>query len=334
MKELGTGNPTKGGPRLSQSEGAGTKVSAWPLLAQAREFVDSLHYEKNSSEHTQRAYATDLDQLVHFLAARAGGDAPAAERVETDDLRAFLGHLHGLGLSRTSLGRKLSSARSFFRWLCRQGILEISPAALLSAPKAPKRLPPHLSVDAVQELLVAPEGSTVAGKRDRALLELLYATGCRCNELTGLDLDDLDFEAGTALVQGKGDKERVVLFGRKARTALNSWLPERSQLLVKARGRGADDGEAALFLNIRGTRLSNRSVRRLVSGHVRAAALAAGVTPHALRHSFATHLLDQGAGLRDIQELLGHASLSTTQKYTHVSSAKLMEVYDEAHPKA
>jgi integrase/recombinase XerC len=319
---------------MSQSKRAGTQVSVWPLLAQARDFVDALDYERNASEHTCKAYATDLDQLVHFLAARTGGEPPGAGEVTSDDLRAFLGHLHGLGLSRSSLGRKLASTRSFFRWLCRQGILEISPAAPLSAPKAPKRLPPHLTVDAVQALLVAPEGSTSTGKRDRALLEVLYATGCRCNELTGLDLGDLDFQAGTARVRGKGDKERVVLFGSKAKDALRSWLPVRSRLLARARGRGAAEDEPALFLNIRGGRLSNRSVRRLVSGHVRSAALAAGVTPHALRHSFATHLLDQGAGIRDIQELLGHASLSTTQKYTHVSSAKLMDVYDKSHPKA
>jgi integrase/recombinase XerC len=269
-----------------------------PLGLRAREFVEALSYERNASDHTRRAYAGDLD-----------------------------------GLSRTSLGRKLAAVRSFFRFLCRQGVLEASPAALLSAPKAPKRLPPHLSVDAVEALLEAPEGSTDAGRRDRCLLELLYATGCRCGELTGLRVDDLDLRAGTARVRGKGDVERVVLFGEKARESLRAWRSVRARWLARSRRADAAD-EDALFLNARGGRLSDRSVRRIVSGHVRTAALAAGVTPHALRHSFATHLLDQGADLRDIQELLGHASLRTTQKYTHVSAAKLMEVYDRAHPKA
>ena len=319
--------------RLSAPGGESPRP-AWPLLAQAQEFVEALGWERNASEHTRRAYAIDLDQLVHFLAARHGGEPPGATAVEPDDLRAFLGHLHGQGLSRTTMGRKLASVRSFFKWLCRHEVLEISPAALLSAPKAPKRLPPHLSMDAVQALLAAPDGGSDGGKRDRAILELFYATGCRCDELTGLDLDDLDFEGSRGVVRGKGDAERVVLFGREAGRALKAWLPVRSRWLSRARSNGADEGEGALFLNARGGRLSNRSIRRLVSGHVRSAALAAGVTPHALRHSFATHLLDQGADLRDIQELLGHASLRTTQKYTHVSSQKLMEIYDKAHPKA
>lgn len=327
---MGRRHPTKPERPLSALSGS----ASWPLLLQTGEFIDSLRYEKNASEHTRKAYAIDLDQLVHFLAARHGGAPPPPEAVDTDDLRAFLGHLHGLGLARTTLGRKLAAVRSFFRWLCRQEVLQISPASPLSAPKAPKRLPPHLSVDAIQALMAGPEGGSDGGKRDRCLLELLYATGCRCAEMTGLDLADLDLEAGTARVRGKGDKERVVLFGRMAKRALLAWLPVRSRWLAGARRREGAADEGALLLNSRGGRLSDRSVRRLVGGHVRSAALAAGVTPHALRHSFATHLLDQGADLRDIQELLGHVSLSTTQKYTHVSAAKLMEVYDKAHPKA
>ena len=226
---MGTRHPTKGGQRLSQPSDAEARAPVWPLLAQAREFVESLHYERNASQHTQKAYATDLDQLVHFLATREGGEAPTAAEVETDDLRAFLGHLHERGLSRTSLGRKLASTRSFFRWLCRQEVLEISPAAPLSAPKAPKRLPPHLSVDAVQVLLVAPEGGTDMGKRDRALLEFIYSAGTRAAETVGLDLGDLDLKQGMARVRGKGRKERLAPVGSHAITALETYLrdPER-----------------------------------------------------------------------------------------------------------
>jgi integrase/recombinase XerC len=279
---------------------------------------------------TRRGYGIDLRQLAAFLAGRRGGAEPEPGQVTADDVRGFLGLLHARRLSRVSMGRKLAAVRSFFRWLARQGRLAASPAALISAPKAPQRLPAHLSVDAVAALMEAPAAATAAGLRDRAVLELLYATGCRCSEVVGLDWDDLDFRQGAVRVRGKGSKERLVFFGSRARTALDAWRPVRRRL----RDLRPLDPCPALFLNSRGGRLTDRSVRRLVGVHVRKAALAAGVSPHALRHSFATHLLDQGADLRDIQELLGHVSLRTTQRYTHVSVQKLMEVYDEAHPKA
>lgn len=321
-------NATKPGPAKGP-EAADPPPSELARLA--REYVETLGFERNASPLTQKAYAGDLGQFERYLADRHGGTSPVPEDVVSEDIRGFLGSLHAAGLARVSLGRKLAAVRSFFRFLCRQGRLESSPAAAVSAPKTPRRLPAHLTVDAVDALLAAPDRTTETGLRDAAVLELLYATGCRCAELTGLDWDDLDERAGTARVRGKGRKERLVFFGSRARKALDAYRPVRQRWLAEGRARAAPD---AVFCNRRGGRLSDRSVRRLVSAHVRVAALAAGVSPHALRHSFATHLLDQGADLRDIQELLGHASLRTTQRYTHVSAQRLMDVYDRSHPKA
>ncbi len=308
------------------------RFDASPLGRMAAAFLEAQAYERNAAAHTRKAYAIDLDQFVAFMTSRRGGRAPAVAGVTPADVRAFLGHLHATGMVKSSMGRKLAAVRSFFKWVARQGHLEASPAHGIPAPKAPKRLPRHLSVDAVTALLDAPDAATDTGRRDRAVLEFLYATGCRCSEATGLDLGNLDLKEASARVLGKGSKERLVFFGGKAHAALKAWLAVRERWRARASGDAPDGGP--LFCNARGGRLSDRSVRRMVTAHVRSAALAAGVSPHALRHSFATHLLDVGADLRDIQELLGHASLSTTQKYTHVSAQKLMEVYDRAHPKA
>jgi len=325
-------NPTK----LRRPMGAEGAPPAWadaPLARQANAFLDALGYEQNKAALTRRAYAIDLDQFLGALASRHGGKLPLAKNITPDDVRGFLGHLHGLGLQKVSLARKLAAVRSFFRDLCRRGVLESSPAHGISAPRLPKRLPRHLSVDAVTALMEAPDAATDVGRRDRALLEMLYGTGCRCSEIVGMHVDDLDVDEGSARVMGKGSKERIVFFGAKARRALDAYMVVRGRWRQAARKPDVERG-GPLFCNARGARLSDRSVRRLVGRHVRHAALAAGVSPHALRHSFATHLLDQGADLRDIQELLGHASLRTTQKYTHVSASKLMEVYDRSHPKA
>lgn len=339
-------NPTKpAGPRARARSGrpappADRTQSAppppGPLHAHVAAWLAALDYERNASPNTRRAYAVDLDQFERFLAARGGGRTPEPRALGADHVRSFLAHLHGQRLARSSMGRKLAAVRTFLRFLARQGVIEKSPATGIAAPKAPKRLPRALSYDAVTALLAAPDATTETGLRDRALLELFYATGCRCAEVTALDLDDVDLAGGQAQVFGKGAKERLVFFGSKAREALEQYLPVRQAWRAAGRLRGgaADEGRQPLFCNARGGRLSNRSVRRLVSGHVRTAALAAGVSPHALRHSFATHLLDVGADLRDIQELLGHESLRTTQKYTAVSTQKLMEVYDKSHPKA
>jgi integrase/recombinase XerC len=328
----GNDDPTKPRRRVGGDDAAPPWADA-PLARQARAFLDALGYERNAAVLTRRAYAVDLDQFLGSLASRRAGRLPVAKEVSPDDVRAFLGHLHGLGLQKVSLARKLAAVRSFFRDLCRRGVLEASPAHGIASPRLPKRLPRHLSVDAVTALLEAPDASTDVGCRDRAMLEMLYGTGCRCSEVVGLHVEDLDLAEGSARVMGKGSKERIVFFGTKARRALDAYLVVRGRWRQAKHLRDAERG-GPLFCNARGTRLSDRSVRRLVSQHVRQAALAAGVSPHALRHSFATHLLDQGADLRDIQELLGHASLRTTQKYTHVSASKLMEVYDRSHPKA
>ena len=333
------GNATKAGKPMAPNRAERTlptepgrvTLGSGELGRQVRAFLDAMTYERNASPRTCRAYAVDLEQLVLFLAARAGGKQPAPRSVTADDVRAFLAHLHGLGLKKVSLARKLAATRSYFKFLCRQGVLDASPARDVASPKLPKPLPRAASVDGITALLATPDAATDVGRRDRALLEMIYATGGRCSEIVGLDLADVDFAAGLARVFGKGRKERVVFFGSKAHDALLAYLPVRERWR-RAEGAAAADGP--LFCNARGTRLSDRSVRRLVGAHVRTAALANGITPHALRHSFATHLLDQGADLRDIQELLGHASLRTTQRYTHVSAAKLMEVYDRAHPKA
>lgn len=324
---------TKPNGALSAPDPLSGPAGDGPLGRLARDFLSGLTLERNASPETVRAYARDLAQFLE-VARRRLGALPTPAQVRPDDVRAYLGELHARRLARVTMARKLAAVRSFFRHLCRRGVLEESPAEQVRAPKVPKRLPTHLTVEAVTALLEAPDPAREVGVRDRALLELLYATGCRCAEITGLDTGDVRLPEGRARVRGKGDKERVVLFGGPARDALSAYLSVRERWRVGARRRGVLGDDDPLFCNSRGTRLSDRSVRRLVSRHVRSAALAAGVTPHALRHSFATHLLDQGADLRDIQELLGHASLRTTQKYTHVSARKLMEVYDASHPKA
>lgn len=327
--------PRGGSPATQQTERRVPRAPKRPpigaLATGAQGFLESLEFEKNASAHTRKAYTVDLEQLLAFLVVRRGGKLPEPKSVTADDIRSFLAHLHGLGLQKVSLARKLAATRSFFRFLCRMGTMDQSPARGVASPKVPKRLPPHLTVDGVIALLAAPDQATDTGRRDRAILEMLYATGGRCSEVVGLDMDAVEFEARSATVFGKGAKERLVFFGSKAAAALEIYMPIRLRWR-RAGGQSPDTGP--LFCNSRGGRLSDRSVRRLVAVHVRSAALASGITPHALRHSFATHLLDGGADLRDIQELLGHASLRTTQRYTHVSSAKLMEVYDKAHPKA
>jgi integrase/recombinase XerC len=292
------------------------------------EFIEHLRSQVRSSPQTVRAYAGDLEELVAFLSEKyRPGWRPTPKGIDLLAVRAFVGYLHDRGVSRPTIARKVAAVRSFFRFLVREGRLKTSPVAELRAPKQPKRLPRAASVEEVIAILEAPDASRPAGVRDRALLELLYASGLRVSELTGLDLQDLDLGGRTVRVHGKGDKERMVPFGSKAEKALREWLT------VSAAMRGTR-GEDAVFLNLRGGRLTDRSVRRLLDRYVRQVALARSLSPHVLRHSFATHLLESGADLRTIQELLGHTSLSTTQKYTKVSLDHLLEVYDRTHPRA
>ncbi len=290
-------------------------------------FLAYLQDQRHVSKETLRAYTSDLAQFRESLAERHGARLPGPEAMEPHAIRGFVARLHNAGIAKSSIARKLSAVRSFLAHAVRQGVIDVSPAEGIPTPKRPKLLPKNLTVDEVFALLEAIDGADVAARRDRALLELLYATGLRVGELAALDLDDVDHSGGLVRVMGKGNKERIVPFGSKAKTSLLAWLLASEPL---RRGRAAN----ALFLNLRGTRLTDRSVRRILDRRLLEAAIAAHVSPHALRHTFATHMLGAGADLRAIQELLGHASLSTTQRYTHVGVDALMEVYDRAHPRA
>jgi len=284
------------------------------------QFSSYLETERNASPHTIAAYRSDLEQFALFLGAQ-GASTP--ESVDHLAIRRYLAQLHK-GLTKSSIGRKLSALRALFRFLMREGRLEKNPAELVGTPKKEKRVPFHLNIDQVTALVSAPEQGGELPLRDRAVLETLYSCGIRVSELTGMNVGDLDLDGGLARVLGKGGKERIVPVGSCARDALRAYLDER----------GNPQPGSPLILNARGGRLTRRSVARIVDAHMLLIAAMRKVSPHTLRHTFATHLLEGGADLRAIQELLGHASLSTTQKYTHVSIDRLMEVYDKAHPKA
>jgi integrase/recombinase XerC len=247
-------------------------------------------------------------------------------------VRSYLAHLHRAKLSNRSLARHLSTLRSFFRWACREGHIEKNPAKGLPAPRVPKTLPRAMTLPDTERLLDSGHDEGLIPERERALFELLYATGLRVSEAAGLDLDDVDFAERLVRVTGKGSRERIVPFGEAAADALRAYLPSRAAL--RHRANDEDETGDPLFVNARGGRLTPRSMARLLKRRLRAAGLPEEISPHALRHTFATHLLQAGADLRAIQELLGHASLSTTQKYTHLDAARLREVYRNAHPKA
>ncbi len=301
---------------------------ASPYFEAVDRFLAYLRDQRRASPQTLRAYESDLAQFGAFLSEEhSGGPAPGPAGIDALAVRGFVARLHRSGLGRSSIARKLSAVRSFMEHAVREGRIESSPAKTVPTPKVPKRLPRDLTVDEVFALLDGIEASDDAGIRDRAILEFLYATGLRVGELVSLDFEDLDLPGDTVRVLGKGNKERIVPFGGKAKSALIRWL-ETSRPLREV----GDEG--AVFLNPRGGRLTDRSVRRILNRRLREASVQARVSPHALRHSFATHLLGAGADLRAIQELLGHASLSTTQRYTHVSMDALMKVYDAAHPRA
>jgi integrase/recombinase XerC len=286
-------------------------------------FRRHLERERNASPHTVRAYIDDLGQFITHLRTELGRE-PRPRDVDVLLLRAFLARLHRAGLKKSSAARKLASLRTFFRYLCREGILEANPARALISPRLERRIPAHLD-EADVARLVAVDGDRDADVRARAILELLYATGIRCAELVGLDLPEVDLEARFVRVLGKGQKERMVPFGAPAEKALRAYLP------VRARCRPRSD---ALLVNARGGRLTDRSVRSIVQQRVLQAAVSRRISPHGLRHSFATHLLERGADLRSIQELLGHARLSTTQKYTHLDARHILEIYSKTHPRA
>ena len=298
------------------------------------EFIRALRTQKGYSDHTIRNYRVDLDQFWHFLMEKAresGKDGPPTiESVHFPLIREFLGRLFGK-CRKTTIARKLSAIRSFFNFLEKKGLKTGNPAADLPAPKREQYIPNYLPVDEMFRLLDRPDRRSPLGLRDLAIMDVLYSCGIRVSELTALNLESVDFEQGLVKVVGKGNKERIVPIGKEAIGSLRGYL-EAAHGLRKNGGRDAKGGP--LFINFRGCRLSSRSVGKLVKRYGKEGGLASDISPHDLRHTFATHLLDGGADLRSVQELLGHVSLSTTQKYTHVSLDKLMEVYDKAHPRS
>lgn len=289
-------------------------------------FRDYLRDGRGASPHTLRAYMTDLSR---FLTAVGGERAVSNESVDTPALRTYLSNLQDQGLSRSSMARHLATVRTFYRFLVRRGSVKANPAELIRTPKRETRLPTFLEEDEVRRLMEVSSNGSFGNARDRALLEVLYGAGLRVSETTALNLTDVNLGASFVRVTGKGDKERLAPLGSFAIKAIQAYHTYRDQLLAR-RGRQTE----ALFLNKNGTRLDVRSVRRVLDRRVVQAGMDRRISPHTLRHSFATHMLNRGADLRFVQELLGHANLTTTQIYTHVSTTRLREVYDRAHPRA
>jgi integrase/recombinase XerC len=326
-------------------------------------FLEYLRSVKNSSPHTVINYGKDLEQFREYLSP-PGLQAPGVTNITHHMIREFVGHLHEQGLQKSSIARKLAALRSFLKYCVREGILKENPARLVPTPKLPKRIPMVLSAEEMSRFLdqlagthveTPQRGTKTTGRglpatgspvglpqledtlllpRDRAILELLYAAGLRVSELTGLNLEDMDQKDQMLRVRGKGNKERIVPFGGKAAEAVQRYWPVREVLLRECEEHGRRGSVDAIFLNYRGRRLTQRSVGRIVKKYVRLANINWDLHPHSLRHAFATHLLADGADLRAIQELLGHQSLSTTQKYTHATIQQLMDIYDKSHPHA
>jgi integrase/recombinase XerC len=280
------------------------------------QFIRYLEIENDASKHTLRAYRKDLEAFSEYLGVKAGD-------IEMIDVRGFVAQQIKAGLSKTTASRRLASVRSFLNFLCREGFIKSNPAKLVSTPKTEKRLPQFLSVDDVFSLVERPDGIGFSHSRDRAILELLYSSGLRVSEVAELNVDDVNTKEGLVKVRGKGKKERILPIGSKAIGAIKSYMVEK--MLLKKKNK-------AMFINRSGTRLSDRSIRRIVVKYSRMIGINGQIGPHTLRHTFASHLLQAGADLRVIQELLGHSSLSTTQKYTHLDITHLMDVYDKAHP--
>lgn len=298
------------------------------MRSAADAFLNSLRVERNCSPLTIKSYHEDLESIFEYFGDHVGG-VPAPADVTVAVLRGYVAYMHECQYARTTMARRLACLRSFFRFCCREGFAATNPAKALRTPRAARRLPHFLSAEQVATLLESPPANTLAGLRDRAILETLYSGGLRVAELASLDVADWDVDAGILRVVGKGRKERFSPVGRYASVALSRWLevrqPDQTAPAVQQR---------AMFLNKRGRRLTTRSIGRLLEKYISETGLDKLTTPHTLRHSFATHLLDGGADLRSVQELLGHKSLTTTQIYTHVSTKRLRETYDKAHPHA
>ena len=329
------------------------------MKASIDKFLEYLRSVRNASPHTITNYGKDLEQFRTFLTP-PGTETPPLAKINHQMIREFVGHLHEGGLEKSSVARKLAALRSYFKYCVREGQLKENPARLVPTPKLPKRIPVVLSAEEMSgfldqlagaqnpsarrktrnkdwgvasQALVKLEDSLLLS-RDRAILELLYAAGLRVSELTGLDVTDIDEKEQVVRVTGKGRKERIVPYGTKAAEALRLYWPARERLFDENRGNATKTNPEAVFLNYLGSRLTQRSVGRIVKKYVKLVNINWDLHPHSLRHAFATHLLADGADLRAIQELLGHQSLSTTQKYTHASIRQLMDIYDKAHPHA
>ncbi len=296
-------------------------------------FFQHLKFERNMSPHTLRNYASDLDQFRGFLLKIEKRDDIPVEQIDRLTIREWMASLDAGGSRKTTRARKLASLRTFFQFLVREGRLETNPAKLVATPRIDRKLPKHLSVEDAVRLIETPDTNTDLGRRDRAILEFLYATGIRVGELVGINMTDIDFRERMVRVTGKRKKQRIVPFHEHALQALMHYLTLTRPTFLNECPPAERDGRA-VFLHRRGGRLTTRSVGRMIDKYIAQCADIYNISPHSLRHSFATHLLDQGADLRDIQELLGHARLSTTQIYTQVSMEKMIEVYDRAHPKA
>jgi len=297
------------------------------------EFLQHLKYERNMSPHTLRNYESDLEQFRQFLFGIEKRDDLPVEQIDRLTIREWMAILHTAGKKKASIARKLASLRTLFQFLIREGKLESNPAKMVATPKIERKLPNHLSMEDAVRLIETPDANTDLGRRDRAILEFLYATGIRVGELVNIDLTDIDLRERMVRVLGKRRKERIVPFHEHALQALMHYLTESRPIFLNNSPLTVRDDKAC-FLNYQGTRITTRSVGRMIDKYIKQCADVHKISPHSLRHTFATHMLDSGADLRDIQELLGHARLSTTQIYTQVSMEKMIDVYSKAHPKA
>lgn len=320
------------------------------MIDHVKSFLAYLALNRNVSPHTVRAYESDLSQFLAYAASAVDAKVLALSPAALDRaaIRGFLAEMHAAGQSRATAARKLAAVRTFLHYLRREDLIQGDPGSLVATPKREVRMPAHLTEDEMTALLAAPAADHPLGRRDRAILELFYASGLRLSELAGLDLPDVNLPARMVRVLGKGGKERLIPFNHSAAKAIRAYLEDRPSFVRNdgpspARARRStgrplrtvrDRHSHPLFVNYRGTRLSSRGIDRLVRRYVATCSTRLGISPHALRHSFATHLLQRGADLRAIQELLGHARLSTTQRYTHVNAAQLLAVYRKAHPRA
>lgn len=303
-------------------------------------FLAYLKLNRHVSPHTVRAYDSDVSQYLAFVASQSGKKISALGPADLDmsSVRLHIADLNRAGKARSSVARKLSGLRTFIKYLRREEVIDHDPAAMAVAPRRDQTIPTYLSEPEIARLIETPNSGDPLGRRDRAILELFYASGLRLSELVAIDLEDLNLNERMVRVMGKGGKERILPFNQSTLSALRAWMKDRAGMLApkrqKTEGRRQKRDEDPLFINVRGTRLTGRSVDRLLRRYVAQCSTRMGISPHALRHSFATHLLQRGADLRAIQELLGHARLSTTQRYTHVNAAQLIDVYRKSHPRA